>query len=222
VPFVSKATGIAWAKIAAKVMTGKTLKELNVTEQPDPKHVSVKEVVFPFSKFPGVDVILGPEMRSTGEVMGIDVNFPLAFAKSQIAAGGSLPTKGRVYISVNNHDKESIVPIAKQLAESGFELIATGGTFDVLKKNDVPATRINKLAEGRPHIGDAMKNGQVQLIINTPTKKGPATDEGKIRSMAVLNKVPIVTTITGARAAATAIRELQKSGWGVKPLQNYH
>jgi carbamoyl-phosphate synthase large subunit len=222
VPFVSKATGVPYAKIAAKVMAGKTLDELNVHEIPDPKHVSVKEVVFPFSKFPGVDVILGPEMRSTGEVMGIDQSFPLAFAKSQLAAGSVLPTEGTVFISVRDRDKDAIVPAAKMLAEMGFEIIASRGTHEVLSKNDVPATHIPRLGEGRPNISDYIKNGKVQLIINTPTKKGPATDEGKIRAMSVLNKVPIVTTIAGANAAARAIEAMKKQGWGVQPLQAYH
>jgi carbamoyl-phosphate synthase large subunit len=221
VPFVSKATGVPWAKIAAKVMAGKSLAELGTTEIPDPKHVSVKESVFPFSKFPGVDVILGPEMRSTGEVMGIDRNFPLAFAKSQIAAGTLLPTKGTVYISVRNEDKDAIVPAAKMLAESGFDLIATAGTHQALARHDVPSRRIRKLADGRPNIKDFIKNGQVHLIINTPTKKGPQTDEGKIRSLAVLNRIPIVTTITGANAAARAIAAMQAQDWQVQPLQEY-
>ena len=221
VPFVGKATGVPWAKIAAKVMAGKTLAELGAKELPDPAHTSVKESVFPFSKFPGVDVILGPEMRSTGEVMGIDRTFPLAYAKSQIAAGSVLPTRGTIYISVRDADKEAVVPVAKSLADQGFELIATAGTHAILAKNDVPATRIHKLAEGRPNIKDYIKNGKVQLIINTPTRKGPQTDEGKIRSMAVLNKVPIVTTITGATAAGRAIAAMQQEEWGVKPLQEY-
>jgi carbamoyl-phosphate synthase large subunit len=221
VPFVSKATGIPWAKIAAKVMAGKTIAELGATEQPDPKHVSVKEVVFPFAKFPGVDVILGPEMRSTGEVMGIDTTFPLAFAKSQIAAGTNLPLKGKVFISVNDADKPMAVLLAEQLVEHGFEIIASSGTYDALAKADVEAKRIPKLSEGRPNIQDFIKNNQVQLIINTPTKKGPQTDEGKIRSMAVLNKVPIVTTMTGANAVVRAIVALQQTGWDVKPLQEY-
>jgi carbamoyl-phosphate synthase large subunit len=221
VPFVAKATGVAWPKIAAKVMTGKTLKELGVVELPDPKHTSVKEVVFPFTKFPGVDVILGPEMRSTGEVMGIDENFPLAFAKSQIAAGSNLPTKGNVFISLRKEDKPHIVSIARLLAEMGFTILATAGTHEVLGKNGIEAELIKKLSEGRPNIKDAIKNGRVQLIINTPTKKGPATDEGKIRAMAVLNKIPIVTTITGAHAAAKAIKALKDRDWGVKPLQEY-
>jgi carbamoyl-phosphate synthase large subunit len=221
VPFVGKATGVPWAKLAAKVMAGKTLAELGVKEQPDPAHTAVKESVFPFSKFPGVDVILGPEMRSTGEVMGIDRNFALAFAKSQIAAGTALPCKGTVFISVRDADKYAVVPVAKSLADQGFELLATAGTHEMLAKCDVPATRISKLAEGRPNIKDYIKNGNVQLIVNTPTRKGPQTDEGKIRAMAVLNKVPIVTTITGATAAARAIAAMRQEEWGVKPLQEY-
>ena len=221
VPFVSKAHGIPWAKIAAKVMAGKTLAEMGITEPAPPKHVSVKEVVFPFTKFPGVDIILGPEMRSTGEVMGIDHTFELAFAKSQIAAGTVLPTKGNVFISVRESDKQSTIPVAQSLTKGGFELFATAGTYDALKKAGISAKRVQKLSEGRPNIQDFIKNGQVNLIINTPTKKGPATDEGKIRSMAVLNKVPIVTTITAASAVSRAILALQTSGWDVKPLQAY-
>src|SRR5437773_4273727 len=204
-------------------MAGKTLAELGYTEDaPDPKHVSVKEVVFPFSKFPGVDVILGPEMRSTGEVMGIDENFAMAFAKSQIAAGGSLPTSGTVFISVKTSDQPAIVPIAKTLADAGFEILATAGTYETFHKARVPAKLISKLSEGRPNIQDYLKDGKVQLIINTPTKKGPQTDEGKIRAMSVLHRLPIVTTVTGAVAAAKAIEAIQKKGWEVKPLQEYH
>jgi carbamoyl-phosphate synthase large subunit len=223
VPFVSKATGIPWAKIAAKVMAGKTLKELGATEPPRPKHTSVKESVFPFTKFPGVDVILGPEMRSTGEVMGIDRTFPLAFAKAQLAAGTVLPTEGAVFMSVRNADKEAVVPIARELAELGFEIIATSGTHKALTRGGVEARRLPKLAEGRPNIIDLIKNGQVQLIINTPTRKGPDTDEGKIRATSVLNKVPLMTTLTGAGAAVKAIAALQRGGgWDVAPLQTYH
>jgi carbamoyl-phosphate synthase large subunit len=218
---VSKATGIPWAKIAAKVMAGKSLAELGAKEQPDPKHTSVKESVFPFAKFPGVDVILGPEMRSTGEVMGIDQNFPMAFAKSQIAAGTMLPTKGTVFISVRDSDKSAIIPAASTLAAEGFEIIATDGTCKALSAGGVPATRIAKLSDGRPNIGDYMKNRQVHLIIPTPTKKGPQTDEGKIRAMAVMNKVAIVTTITGANAVARAIQAMRQEEWGVRPLQEY-
>jgi carbamoyl-phosphate synthase large subunit len=221
VPFVSKAQGQPFAKIAAKVMCGKTLAELGITEPTPPKHISVKEVVFPFAKFPGVDVILGPEMRSTGEVMGIDATFEMAFAKAQLASGTILPTKGAVFISVRNADKESILPVARLLEECGFELLATSGTHQALSKAGITATRISKLAEGRPNIKDYIKNNKVQLLINTPTKKGPQTDEGQIRALAVTNKVPIVTTITGANAAARAIQAMQKGDWGVKPLQAY-
>ncbi len=223
VPFVGKATGIPWAKIAAKVMAGKSLAELGYTKDPeDPKHVSVKEVVFPFSKFPGVDIILGPEMRSTGEVMGIDDNFPLAFAKSQLAAGTNLPLKGNVYVSVRSSDRKAVVPIAQKLAKLGFRILTSSGTGATLAEAGVPNTVIPKLAEGRPNIIDKMKNGEIQLIINTPTKKGPATDEGKIRAASVMNRVPTFTTLTAASAAADAIEALQKTGWGVKPLQAYH
>ena len=185
------------------------------------REVAVKEVVFPFAKFPGVDVILGPEMRSTGEVMGIDATFEMAFAKSQLAAGSVLPTKGTVFISVRDGDKEGVIPVAKLLADAGFEIIASSGTAAVLAKNDIPATRLSKLSEGRPNIKDYIKNGKVHLIVNTPTRKGPQTDEGKIRALAVLNKVPIVTTITGANAAARAIQAMQAEEWGVRPLQDY-
>ena len=221
VPFVGKATGVPWAKIAAKVMAGKSLDELGIQELPPPKHTSVKEVVFPFAKFPGVDVILGPEMRSTGEVMGIDDDFPTAFAKSQIAAGTVLPTKGTVFISVREEDKAAIVPVATKLAACGFSIIATGGTHGVLRQNDIPATKVSKMAEGRPNIKDLIKNGQLQLIINTPTKKGPQTDEGKIRALAVVNKVPMITTVTAASAAVRAIESLRAHEWGVRPLQSY-
>ncbi len=223
VPFVGKATGMPWAKLAAQVMAGKSLADLGIHgDLPDPKHVSVKEVVFPFAKFPGVDIILGPEMRSTGEVMGIDATFAMAYAKGQIACGGALPTKGTVFISVRSADKQAVIPAAKMLAAAGFEIIATAGTYDVLSQEGVPATRIPKLAEGRPNIVDLIKNAKVQLVINTPTKKGPHTDEGKIRAMCVVHKIPIVTTITGAHAAAKAIGALQANDWSVLPLQSYH
>ncbi|MFT3789454.1 MAG: carbamoyl-phosphate synthase large subunit [Tepidisphaeraceae bacterium] len=223
VPFVGKATGIPWAKIAAKVMAGKSLAELGyTTDAADPDHISVKEVVFPFSKFPGVDIILGPEMRSTGEVMGLDTTFPLAFAKSQIAAGTHLPTKGNVFVSVRKEDREHLVPIAKKLAAMGFNLLASSGTAGHLKSAGVQTTVLPKLAEGRPNVVDKMKNGEVQMIINTPTRKGPTTDEGKIRAASVMNRVPIFTTLTAASAAVEAIEALQKTGWDVRPLQSYH
>jgi carbamoyl-phosphate synthase large subunit len=223
VPFVSKATGVPWAKIAAKVMCGKTLSELGVSEEIIPKkHVAVKESVFPFSKFPGVDVILGPEMRSTGEVMGIDSSFPVAYAKSQMAAGGSLPASGTVYISVRDSDKKAIIEPARKIAHAGFDLISTSGTCAALNDAGVPCRKINKIQEGRPNIIDAIKNHQVQLLINTPTHKGPTTDEGRIRAAAVLHRIPIITTVTGAEAAADAIVSLKQGDWTVKPIQDYY
>ncbi len=230
IPFVSKATGVPWAKLAAKVMTGMSLDELDVQEAPIPKHTSVKESVFPFTKFPGVDVILGPEMRSTGEVMGIDMSFQKAFAKSQMAAGMTLPMAGKVFISVAEADKPHVVEIGRELADIGFELIATGGTAKVLAAENIPVRKVPKMAEGRPHIGDLITNGDVDLIINTPTRRGPTTDEGKIRAMATLHMVPLITTITAGRAAAGAITALHAAAadgddpalaWTVKPLQDY-
>jgi carbamoyl-phosphate synthase large subunit len=230
VPFVSKATGVSWARIAAKVMMGKTLKELGITGEVIPTdRVAVKESVFPFNKFPGVDVILGPEMRSTGEVMGLDTTFPLAFAKSQMAAGGALPLEGTIYLSVRNADKEAIIPIARKLADLGFPLLATGGTHAALTAANIPSTRVNKIKEGRPNIIDTIKNKGVALLINTPTTKGPKTDEGQIRAAAVMHKIPIITTLTAAHAAAAALAALKGTPgstgtdtWSVKPLQDYY
>ena len=230
VPFVSKATGVPWAKLAAKVMAGKGLAELGVTDPPRPKQVSVKESVFPFTKFPGVDVILGPEMRSTGEVMGVDMSFGIAFAKSQMAAGSSLPTGGTVFISVCEADKKAVVSIGKRLAAMGFDLVATGGTAAVFVAAGVACRSISKMTEGRPNIGDMVTNGDCDLIINTPTARGPKTDEGRIRGMATLHNIPLITTITGADAACKAIEALRENregdaahgdGWTVRPLQEY-
>ncbi len=230
VPFVSKATGVPWAKLAAKVMAGRTLDELGVAEAPRPAQTSVKESVFPFAKFPGVDVILGPEMRSTGEVMGIDLSYPLAFAKSQMAAGISLPTCGTVFVSVADADKPAAVEIARHLAGLGLAVVATHGTHQALTGAAVEATRLCKLAEGRPNVADLITNGEVHLLINTPTRKGCTTDEGRIRALATGHNVPLITTITGARAAAGAIAALvagqarrgdPHSAWTVRALQDY-
>jgi len=229
VPFVSKATGVPWAKLAAKVMAGLSLAELGVTEAPRPAQTSVKESVFPFTKFPGVDVILGPEMRSTGEVMGIDMSFALAFAKSQMAAGVSLPTSGTIFLSVCDADKPQVVALAQQLAAMGFSLVATAGTYALLHGAGVRVRQIRKLAGGRPNIADLISNGEVDLLINTPTRRGPTTDEGKIRALATLQKLPLVTTMTGAQAASAAIAALRAGGdgqdpadaWSVRPLQEY-
>jgi carbamoyl-phosphate synthase large subunit len=226
VPFVSKATGVPWAKVGTRVMLGETLDDIlaeyNLSDTPRPDHTSVKESVFPFNKFPGVDVVLGPEMRSTGEVMGIDRQFGIAYAKSQIAAGGSLPTGGTVFISVNDSDKPLIAPIARQLADLGFNIIATAGTHKVLEGAGVPSQLIPKIIEGRrPNMLDMIVARTVQLLINTPTNKGRHTDEGRIRAAATIHNVPIVTTITGARAAVAAIRSLRHGSWDVRALQDY-
>ncbi|MGF1633321.1 MAG: carbamoyl-phosphate synthase large subunit [Phycisphaerae bacterium] len=222
VPFVGKATGVGWANIAAQVMAGKTLDELNVHEIADTKHVAVKESVFPFSKFPGVDIILGPEMRSTGEVMGIDATFPLAYLKSQLAEGMRVPTGGTAFVSVRAEDKDAIVPIARDLHRIGFKLISSSGTAKALNDAGVPAETIFKLAEGRPNLRDFIANKQVQLIVNTATRKGPKTDEGRIRALALTHRVPIVTTLTGASATVRAIEALKPGDWSVKPLQAWH
>ena len=231
VPFVSKATGVSWAKLAAKVMAGQTLTTLGVKgEAPRPAQTSVKESVFPFKKFPGVDVILGPEMRSTGEVMGIDMNFGLAYAKSQMGADVPLPTSGTIFLSVRDADKPLLPPIACRLAEMGFKLVATTGTCRVLQAAGIACTQLAKLNEGRPNIADLITNGEVELLINTPTHKGPATDEGKIRSMAVSYDTPLMTTMTGAHAAVEAIAALRaglcngngvNDTWTVRALQDY-
>jgi len=230
VPFVSKATGVPWAKLAAKVMAGKGLAELGVTAAPRPKQTSVKESVFPFAKFPGVDVILGPEMRSTGEVMGIDMSFAVAYAKSQIAAGTALPTGGTVFLSVCDADKPQVVSLGQHLAGMGFKLLATKGTHDLLAAAGVRVGLVPKLTEGRPNIADHITNGEVDLLINTPTRRGLATDEGRIRALATLRRVPIITTMTAARAAVDGIAALRAAAedpahaahaYSVRPLQDY-
>jgi carbamoyl-phosphate synthase large subunit len=222
VPFVSKATGTSWAKLAAKVMMGQTLAELGVTESAPLQHTSVKESIFPFTKFPGVDVILGPEMRSTGEVMGIDDNFPLAYAKSQMAVGLTLPLEGNVFLSVRREDKNHILETAGKLVGLGFKLLCSSGTGEFLEENGVPNTVLKKISEGRPNITDYITDNNVSLIINTPTRKGSATDEGKIRASTVMHNIPTITTLTGAAAAADAIAALQKADWHVKPLQDFY
>ncbi len=221
VPFVAKATGVPWARIAAKVTCGASLLELGVSEMPRPAHTSVKESVFPFTKFPGVDVVLGPEMRSTGEVMGIDMTFGLAFAKSQMAAGIKLPTGGTVFISVCDADKPYIAPVAKELAKLGFELVGTPGTCETLASQGLIIRPLPKLSEGRPNIADLIANRQVNMLINTPTRRGPATDEGRIRALATRHALPLITTVTGAQALVAAIAALRGTDWTVRPLQEY-
>ena len=221
VPFVSKAIGKPLAKMAARVMSGKTLKEIGFTKEIKVAHFSVKEAVLPFVRFPGVDILLGPEMKSTGEVMGIDANFGVAFAKTQFGASQNLPMEGKIFISVKSQDKRGIVFIAKNLADMGFELIATEGTARALANNGIPVTKLFKIGEGRPDITDLIKNQEVALIINTPQGKGPRTDEMKIRTNAVIHGVPCVTTLAGASAAVTGIQAIKKHGVEAKALQDY-
>lgn len=222
VPFVSKATGISWAKIATKIMAGKTIKELKVKENLDLKWFAVKESVFPFSKFSGVDTVLGPEMKSTGEVMGIDVDFGRAYYKAQIAAGQRLPLSGNVFISVKNKDKRNIVPIARQFKNIGFKIIATDGTSYTLKNSGVETEKVKKVYEGRPNIIDFIKNKKVDLIINTPVGKGPRSDDFEIRRHAILFGVPYTTTLSGAQAVVTAIQAIKEKKLTIMSIQEYY
>jgi carbamoyl-phosphate synthase large subunit len=222
VPFVSKAIGVPLAKIAAKVMAGKSLKELGFTGEIVPKHYSVKEAVFPFIRFPGIDITLGPEMKSTGEVMGIDEDLGLAYAKSQMAAQPPLPSGGNVFLSVKDSDKVSLTKLARELVDLGFDCFATSGTAAALMNAGIKVNRLFKLAEGRPHVLDMMKNDQVHLIINTPSGKTPRNDEIRIRSLAVAQRIPILTTISAVEASIRAIRSHRTKGITVKSLQEYH
>lgn len=223
IPFVSKVINVPLAKLATKIMLGKTLQDLKFTKEKKFACVAVKESVFPFIRFPGVDAILGPEMKSTGEVMGIDSTFGAAYAKSQIAAGQKLPTKGSVFISVKNQDKRNIIFVAKKLADLGFNIMATSGTADALKSNDIDVQILPKLHEGRPNIIDLIKDGKVALIINTPSGKATKEDELKIRSSAILYGVALITTISGAQASVNGIENLiKRPKVTVKSLQEHH
>jgi carbamoyl-phosphate synthase large subunit len=222
VPFVSKAIGYPLAKLAAKVMAGKTLKELGFTKEVWPPYWAVKESVFPFNRFHGQDILLSPEMRSTGEVMGLDADLGIAYAKSQMAAGSPLPLSGRVFMSVSDAHKDEAVEVAKLFADLGFELAATGGTATILEKAGLKVLRVQKLTEGRPHTVDLLKNREVQLVINTPAGQTPRADEVKIRTTAVYTGTPIMTTMSGAKAAALGIAALRKSGYAPRTLQEYH
>ncbi|MBW2264739.1 MAG: carbamoyl-phosphate synthase large subunit [Deltaproteobacteria bacterium] len=222
VPFVSKATGVQLAKLATKVMLGKTLAELGFTEEIHPSHVSVKESVFPFNRFPDVDVILGPEMKSTGEVMGIDSDFGRAFAKSQLAAGQYLPIVGTVFISVRDSDKEKVAPIARRLREMGFQFMASAGTSSCLTEAGIPNQLIKKIAEGRPNVTDYIKNGQIQLVINTPSGKQSAGGARIIRRTVLRYEVPYATTLAGAGAMAAAIEAMKKNKLTVNSIQRFH
>ncbi len=222
VPYVSKATGVPLAKIASLVMSGKTLESLGVTEEKIPTHIAVKEAVLPFDKFPGADTLLGPEMRSTGDVMGIDSDFGKAFAKAELGAGVRLATTGTVFVSMNDRDKQSAVEVVRDLMSLGFKIVATSGTRKVLIENGIEEVElVLKLHEGRPHVGDWIKNERIQLIINTPTGEESQTDARLIRRSALDYKLPIITTIAGAKATVAAIRSLQSAPLEVKALQDY-
>ena len=222
VPFVSKAIGFPLAKLAAKVMAGKSLRELGFTEEILPKHFSVKAPIFPFLRYQGSDTALGPEMKSTGEVMGIDIDLGRAYAKAQMAAPPPLPKAGNIFISVKDADKPRVVPLARDFIGLGFGIIATSGTAETLAAAGVPVTRVFKLREGRPHVLDRITNGDVQLIINTPSGKIPREDELKMQSGARSIKIPIITTMRAAQASVTGIRALQTHGVAVKTLQEFH
>ena len=221
VPFVAKATGLPVAKVAVKVMAGMSLAEQGIESDPVPAHVSVKESVFPFVKFAGVDIALGPEMRSTGEVMGVSDRFSIAFAKSQIAAGILLPEQGRIFLSVaSSQAKEMMVGLARRLIILGFELIATSGTARALAEAGISVEIVKKLQEGHPNLLDSLIDGRVQLIFNTPRGKGARTDEGRIRAASVLYGVPCITTLPAAEACVLAMEALRTESLGVQAIQD--
>ncbi|MFN7638436.1 MAG: carbamoyl-phosphate synthase large subunit [Pseudanabaena sp.] len=221
VPYVSKAINVPLVNYASRIMAGSTLSELGLTEEVIPKHISIKEAVLPFAKFAGTDTILGPEMRSTGEVMGIDTEFGRAFAKAQLGAGTHLPLEGTVFISVNDRDKSGISTVAEAFVELGFKVVATEGTHKVLRRNSIESKQVLKVHEGRPNISDIMKNGQIQLIVNSPSGEEAKTDGKMIRRTAMAYKIPVITTLAAAKAAIAAIRALQTGGISVTALQDY-
>jgi len=222
VPFVSKAIGRPLAKLAAKVMAGKTLKELGFTAEECPKYWAVKESVFPFNKFLGQDILLSPEMRSTGEVMGLDTDLGVAYAKAQMAANSPLPLSGKVFISIADAHKKDLVEVAQSYLALGFQLVATDGTAARLEAAGLKVERTLKVLQGRPNIVDLLKNKEIQLVINTPSGAAPREDEVRIRTTAVITGTPIMTTISGAKAAALGIAALQRQGYSVKTIQEYH
>ncbi|MGD9683410.1 MAG: carbamoyl-phosphate synthase large subunit [Candidatus Obscuribacterales bacterium] len=222
IPFVSKATGVPWAKMAAGVMVGKSLSQLGLSPRHIPPHVAVKSVVIPFDRFPGAEISLGPEMRSTGEVMGIASRFDLAFAKAQVATGQSLPLEGGVFVSVTDKYKQEIVPIAQSLYQLGFKLIATRGTAATISSAGIPVQLTNKVSEGRPNLVDQIKNNQIQLCVNIPSGRTARGDDQIIRRTAINYGIPVVTTLAGARAVASAIAAMQTGAMEVKSLQEYH
>ncbi|MDA8403246.1 MAG: carbamoyl-phosphate synthase large subunit, partial [Desulfobacteraceae bacterium] len=222
VPFVSKATGVQLAKLATKVILGMSLKELGLEKEVVPVHMSVKEAVLPFDRFPNVDTLLGPEMKSTGEVMGVDMDFGMAFAKAQAAAGQALPVAGTVFISVRDKDKEAMVPIARTFVENGFKIMATSGTSAFLNDQGIENSKINKVSVGRPHVVDAIKNNEIQLVLNTPSDKGAVKDGYKIRRATLKYKIPYTTTMAGAFAICKGVESLKQRECTVKTIQEYH
>jgi carbamoyl-phosphate synthase large subunit len=222
VPFVAKATGVPLAKLASRVMAGQSLAELGLTAEPTPPLQSVKEAVLPFKRFPGSDTLLGPEMRSTGEVMGIARGFGMAYGKAEQAAGEALPTGGTVFLSTHDRDKQALLPVARRLAEEGFSLIATSGTAAALAEAGLAVEPVLKVHEGRPNIEDAIRSGRIQLVINTPIGRQAAHDDKYLRRAALDYAVPTVTTLAGARAAVEAIAALQQQGLEINALQDIH
>jgi carbamoyl-phosphate synthase large subunit len=222
VPYLSKATGVPLAKVAALVMSGRSLASLNLTSDLDVSGVFVKTPVFPFVRFPGVDTILGPEMKSTGEVMGGASNFGVAFAKAQLAVGQRLPENGSAFISVNNSDKPTVLPVARDLVDLGFRIVATRGTAAYLRAHGVPVEVVYKVNEGRPNVADQILNGQIDLVINTPLGRESFFDDRAVRRVAMIHNVPCITTLTGASATVSAIRALRAQGLDVRALQDYH
>ncbi|MBC8001408.1 MAG: ATP-grasp domain-containing protein, partial [Opitutaceae bacterium] len=223
VPFVSKATGVSLAKLAAKVMVGEKLKDLGYTQTIVPAHFSVKEAVFPWNRFPGIDIVLGPEMKSTGEVMGIDADWGMAYAKSQISAFNPLPVAGNVFLSVADLDKNRAVAVARDLVDLGFRIYSTGGTHARLVAESIPSHRLFKLAEqARPNVIDMMKNREIHFIINTPSGHEARADEVQIRSTAIAQKISHATNLSAAEASVKAMRSLKEKEFTVKSIQEYH
>jgi carbamoyl-phosphate synthase large subunit len=222
VPYLSKAAGLSLAKVAAKVMAGRTLAQLGLTEDLQVAGTFVKSPVFPFVRFPGVDTILGPEMKSTGEVMGGSTNFGVAFAKAQLSVGQRLPQGGTAFVSVNNKDKANLLPIARDLADLGFRLIATRGTAAYLRAYGLRVEVVYKVNEGRPNVADEIVNRKVDIVVNTPLGRESFFDDRTVRRAAMMHEVPCITTLTGAAAAVQAIRALREQGLGVRALQDYY
>ena len=221
VPFVAKVVGLPLAKIAARIMAGEKLRDFDLAARPAPGHVGVKEAVFPFARFPNVDTVLGPEMRSTGEVIGLARSFAVAFAKSQLGGGSKVPTSGTVFVSVRDADKERIAPTIALLAELGFKIQATGGTLRALQDAGLPATKINKVSEGRPHVVDLIKNGGIQLVVNTTEGAQALADSRSLRLAALMGKVPYYTTLAGAAAATRGIEAYLGGDLDIRALQDY-